>query len=97
MYLLEKSVYDKQIEQARTKYGVKINKIEVQQEKLNRTMKTLDDDETNYQRDMDDLNQYEEHFNAKMSEFNDEFKDLHQLEKYLLKTTKVIDEQMEVK
>lgn len=67
MLVLERSVYEKQIEQARSKYGVVINKHQVQREKLIRKQAKIEEDDEDYKRDSLELKEYEEHFKSKLT------------------------------
>lgn len=48
MYLLERGVYEKQIEQARSKYVLQINKHQVQREKLERREAKIESEDAEY-------------------------------------------------
>lgn len=48
MLVLERGVYEKQIDQARSKYGVVINKHQVQREKLERRHTKIEEDNEEY-------------------------------------------------
>ena len=51
MMVLEKNVYEKQIEQARSKYALQINKLEVQSEKLRRKNQKIEVDDNEHKQE----------------------------------------------
>ena len=81
--MLEKGVYEKQIDLARSKYQNKINKQHNLKDKLVRKEEKLDQDNEEYKRDTEQLEQYEEHFKSKLKQFEKELEDIEQLEIFL--------------
>jgi len=67
MYLLERGVYEKQIDQVRSKYVSQINKYSLQREKLQRKQDKIEDDDLEYQREIVELKEYEDHFKSKLT------------------------------
>lgn len=67
MYVLERGVYEKQIDQARSKYVLQINKNQMQREKLERRETKIDSDDSEYKRESAELQEYEDHFKSKLS------------------------------
>ena len=67
MYLLERGVYEKQIDQVCSKYVSQINKYSLQREKLQRKQDKIEDDDLEYQREIVELKEYEDHFKSKLT------------------------------
>ena len=83
MLSLEKNVYEKQINQARSKYMNQITKQQVMKEKLIKKEDKIEEEDDEYQRETKALAEYEEHFKAKLEQFEQELEDIAMLETYL--------------
>jgi uncharacterized protein YigA (DUF484 family) len=91
MYLLERGVYEKQIDQVRSKYVSQINKYSLQREKLQRKQDKIEDDDLEYQREIVELKEYEDHFKSKLTQLEQELEDIVSLEDYLKKSHDELD------
>jgi len=65
--MLEKGVYEKQIDLARSKYQSKINKQHGLKDKLARKQAKLGQDNEDYNRETELLAEYEEHYKSKLN------------------------------
>ena len=91
MLSLEKNVYEKQINQARSKYMTQITKQQVMKEKLLKKEDKIEQDDEEYQRETKALAEYEEHFKSKLDQFEKELDDIAVLESYLCQTNDKIE------
>lgn len=83
MYILEKGVYEKQIDSVRQKFSAQIQKNQSQKEKVLKKQAKLEDDEMENARETVQLQEYEDHFKSKLNELDKELNDLISLESQL--------------
>ena len=92
MLLLERQVHDNSIETAKMNYKDRIDKATYKQEKVGQKLKTNELDLGKLNADKKDLEDLEAQFEQQMNQFEDELKNLSQMQEYLNTTSQEIDD-----
>jgi chromosome segregation ATPase len=92
MLFLEKQVHEHKIDQARMKYSDQISEHEQARKSLASKIAKNTNELSQWQQDKQDLEEYEDHFNAQITKFKEEFKSLDEMEHYLRFNSVEIDQ-----